>query len=248
MSLNPLKLRADGRLPDQLREVRLEVGVAPHAAGSVLVAIGSTQVICAVTVQPEVPRWMKQQKVFGGWLTGEYSLLPYATGSRTPREASSGKIGGRTQEIQRLIGRALRSAVDLTALGSRTLWVDCDVLQADGGTRTAAITGGWVALRLAINRLLADGSLKTDPIREDVAAISVGMVGSVPCLDLCYEEDSSAAVDMNVVMTASGRYIELQGCAERGQFSPDDLQAMLGLARSGIECLVRSQKAAISSL
>lgn len=236
--------RADGRQPGELRPVRIEPGVAPHAAGSVRIAIGNTQVICAVTVQDEVPRWMKAQKVPGGWLTGEYSLLPYATDSRTPREATSGKLGGRTQEIQRLIGRTLRSAVDLAALGPRTVWVDCDVLQADGGTRTAAITGGWVALRLALNRLLATGALAADPMREEVAAVSVGMVDGVPCLDLCYAEDSRAAVDMNVVMTASGRYIELQGCAERGTFSPDELQAMLSLARAGLERLVVAQRTA----
>lgn len=240
-------LRVDGRLPDRIRPVRMEPGVAPHAAGSVRIALGNTQVICAVTIQEEVPRWMKAQKVPGGWLTGEYSLLPYATDSRTPREASSGKLGGRTQEIQRLIGRTLRSAVDLGALGQRTVWVDCDVLQADGGTRTAAITGGWVALRLALNRLMASGGLKTDPMREQVAAISVGMVNGVPCLDLCYAEDSRAAVDMNVVMTASGKYIELQGCAERGTFSPEELQAMLSLARSGMDRLVEAQLAAIPS-
>jgi ribonuclease PH len=224
----------------------MEVGVAPHATGSVLVSIGNTKVICAVTVQSEVPRWMKAQKVPGGWLTGEYSLLPYATDSRTPREATTGKLGGRTQEIQRLIGRTLRSAVDLKALGTRTVWVDCDVLQADGGTRTAAITGGWVALRLAINRLLAEGGLSKDPIQEDVAAISVGMVDGVPCLDLCYAEDSSATVDMNVVMTASGRYIELQGSAERGPFTPEELQSMLTLARAGIENLIGVQQAALA--
>lgn len=223
----------------------MKVGVAPNAAGSVLISIGNTQVICAVTIQPEAPRWMKQQKLPGGWLTGEYSLLPYATGERSQREATSGKLGGRTQEIQRLIGRSLRSALDLTAIGSRTLWVDCDVVQADGGTRTAAITGGWVALRLALNRLLADGLLQKDPMRECVAAVSVGLVGTEACLDLCYAEDSAAEVDMNVVMTASGRYIELQGTAERGAFSPEDLQRMLALSRSGIEDLVREQQAAV---
>lgn len=240
-------LRVDGRLAGQLRPVRMEPGVAPHAAGSVRIAIGNTQVICAVTIQDEVPRWMKAQKVPGGWLTGEYSLLPYATDRRTPREASSGKLGGRTQEIQRLIGRTLRSAVDLGALGARTVWVDCDVLQADGGTRTAAITGGWVALRLALNRLISSGALAADPMREEVAAVSVGMVDGMPCLDLCYAEDSRAAVDMNVVMTASGKYIELQGCAERGTFSPEELQTMLSLARSGLDHLVEAQRSVVAS-
>lgn len=245
MATPPAFQRVDGRGFDQLRNIRLDAGVAPHAAGSVRITMGGTQVICAVTVQDEIPRWMKKQNIAGGWLTAEYSLLPYATGERTPREAASGKLGGRTQEIQRLIGRALRAAVDLSRVDGLTLWVDCDVLQADGGTRTAAITGGWVALRLALNRLLAEKRIREDPMREGIAAVSVGKFGSEACLDLSYQEDSVADVDMNVIMTASGRYIEIQGAAERGFFSPEDLARMLDLARSGISALVRIQSEAL---
>lgn len=230
-----------------MRDVRMETGVAARAAGSALVSIGQTRVICAVTLQPDVPRWMKQQKVPGGWLTGEYSMLPYATGERTPREAATGRLGGRTQEIQRMIGRALRAAVDLSLLEGKTLWVDCDVLQADGGTRTAAVTGGWVALRLAVNRLLAENALSADPVREGVAAVSVGLFGGMARLDLCHAEDAAAEVDMNVVMTASGRFVELQGAAERGAFGPGELDRMLSLAGSGIERLIRAQRQAVDA-
>ena len=237
--------RLDGRSADALRPVRFECGVAPAAKGSTLIHIGRTRVICAVSVEEKVPRWMQAQKVKGGWLTGEYSLLPYSTPDRSSRESSKGKISGRTQEIQRLIGRSLRSVVDLERLGSRTLWVDCDVLEADGGTRTAAITGAYIALRQAVDQLLKDGLLEDDPILESVAAISVGMVEGVPVLDLCYEEDLAASVDMNVVMTGSGRYVEVQGTAEGTPYSRAELDAMLALADKGIHELSVAQGAAL---
>ena len=235
-------LRVDGRKPDQLRPVSLETGIAPAALGSVRVSMGNTQVLCAVSVDEEVPRWMKQNKTPGGWLTAEYSMLPYSTSDRCRREAAAGKVSGRTQEIQRLIGRSLRAVVDLEKLGPRTVWIDCDVLQADGGTRTASITGAFVALRIAVDRLLADGRLTENPIREAVAAVSVGVVDGRPLLDLCYPEDLAAAVDMNLVMTASGRFVEVQGTAEDEPFTPDELEALLGLGRKGIKKLLAAQK------
>lgn len=234
--LNPVNdsLRGDGRRVDALRPVTIEYGIAPAASGSALIRMGQTQVVCAVSVEERVPRWMQQQKVPGGWLTGEYSLLPYATPDRSSRESSLGKVGGRTQEIQRLIGRSLRAVVDLEKLGPRTLWVDCDVLQADGGTRTAAITGAFAALRQAVDRLCREEVLAEDPIREAVAAISVGVVEGVSMLDLCYEEDLAAAVDMNVVMTGSGRFVEVQGTAEAAPYTRTQLDEMLQLAEKGI--------------
>ncbi|HMO98455.1 MAG TPA: ribonuclease PH [Kiritimatiellia bacterium] len=234
--------RPDGRKPGVLRPVAFTPDFAPSALGSVLMAMGRTRVVCAVTVEDDVPRWMKQDKVAGGWLTAEYSMLPYASEDRIRREASSGKPSGRTQEIQRLIGRSLRAVVDLNKLGQRTLWVDCDVLQADGGTRTASITGAYAALRLAVDRLLADGRLTEDPIREAVAAVSVGIIDGQVLLDLCYAEDAAADVDMNVVMTASGKFVEVQGTAEERPFSADQLQAMLGLAGKGIKHLLAEQR------
>jgi len=233
--------RGDGRKPDQLRPVKLAPGVAPSALGSVLIHMGNTQVVCAVTMEDDVPRWMKG-KESGGWLTAEYSMLPYASTERVRREAAAGKQSGRTQEIQRLIGRSLRAVVDLDALGARTLWVDCDVLQADGGTRTASITGAFVALRLAVERLLREGRLESNPIREAVAAVSVGVVEGVPMLDLCYAEDVAAGVDMNLVMTSRGAFVEVQGTAEDRPFSPDHLEAMLALGRKGIRRLIEAQE------
>ena len=226
--------RSDGRTADQLRPLSFTPDIAPAATGSVLVKMGNTQVICAVSIEDAVPRWMKEQKVAGGWITAEYSMLPYSTGDRGRRESTSGKVGGRTHEIQRLIGRSMRAIVDLEKLGSRTAWIDCDVLQADGGTRTAAITGSYVAFRMAVNRLMKSGVLAVDPIREAVAAISVGVVEGNPLLDLCYVEDVAAEVDMNVVMTASGKFVEVQGTAESEPFPKKTLDALLELAEKGI--------------
>jgi len=240
-------VRPDQRKPGELRPVTFELGVAPAATGSALVRFGRTQVICAATVEESVPRWMREQKVAGGWLSAEYSLLPYSTHQRTSREVNAGRVGGRTQEIQRLVGRALRAVTDLEKLGARTIWVDCDVLQADGGTRTAAITGAYVALRLAVDRLVREGLLKENPVREAVAAVSVGMIGSRPVLDLCYEEDVEADVDMNVVMTSGGAFVEIQGTAEGDPFPEEDLQRMLAMARKGITALLKAQRVALSA-
>lgn len=233
--------RPDGRKADQLRPVEFTPDFAPAAKGSVLVRMGRTRVLCGVTVEEVVPRWMRAQKVSGGWLTAEYSLLPYSTGERTSREATAGRVGGRTQEIQRLIGRSLRAVTDLDKLGNRTIWVDCDVIEADGGTRTAAVTGAYVALRLAVNRLLKDGVLAEDPIREAVAAVSVGMVQGHALLDLCYEEDAAADVDMNVVVTGSNRFVEIQGTAESAPFTDEEAGRMLALARKGVRALIQAQ-------
>lgn len=234
--------RSDGRRLDQLRPVFFKTGIAPSASGSVLIRMGNTQVICGISIKDEVPRWMKEQGETGGWITAEYSMLPYSVTDRARREASSGKISGRTQEIQRLIGRSLRAIVDLEALGQRTIWVDCDVLQADGGTRTAAITGSYVALCQAVRKLTKSGSLTKNPIREAVAAISVGIVDGRPLLDLCYVEDVAAEVDMNLVMTESGKFVEVQGTAEDGPFAEKDLKAMLKLGKQGIAELLKLQK------
>src|SRR5881392_2058263 len=206
--------RADGRSPDQLRPLRFQNHIAPHATGSTLVEWGNTRVICGVTVEESVPRWMKEQSVTGGWITAEYSMLPYSTLQRKQRDIAKGKIDGRSQEIQRLIGRAMRAAIDLEKLGTRTIWIDCDVLQADGGTRTAAITGSYVALSLAVQKLLVDQKLKESPLLKAVAAASVGIVNRQVLLDLCYVEDAAAQVDMNIVMTEAGEFIELQGTGE----------------------------------
>lgn len=237
--------RADGRRPDEIRPVAFQLDVAPAAAGSVLVSIGRTQVICAVSVEEDVPRWMKQQKAGGGWVTSEYSMLPYATPDRSRREASIGKVSGRTQEIQRLIGRSLRAVTDLEALGPRTVWVDCDVLQADGGTRTAAVTGAYVAMRRAMDRLRREGRLDRDPLTASVAAVSVGLVEGRPLLDLCYTEDLAAGVDMNIVMTGRGKFVEVQGTAEDEPFSAGDLDRLLKLAAGGIRRLLAAQKKAL---
>src|SRR6516225_1382027 len=202
--------RADGRLPEQLRSVRFQNHIAPYATGSTLIEWGNTRVICGVTVEEIVPRWMKEQNVPGGWITAEYSMLPYSTLQRKQRDSTKGKIDGRSQEIQRLIGRAMRAALDLEKLGARTIWVDCDVLQADGGTRTAAITGAYVALCLALRKLAAVGKLPQNPLLHGVAAVSVGIVNQQTLLDLCYAEDAAAAVDLNLVMNSAGEFIELQ--------------------------------------
>lgn len=240
-------LRSDGRAYDQLRPVSFQLDIAPAANGSVLISMGRTQVICGVSIDDDVPRWMKQQKVAGGWITSEYSMLPYATSDRSRREISSGKISGRTQEIQRLIGRSLRAVCDLDVLGARTVWLDCDVLQADGGTRTASVTGIYVAFQMAVRRLMKQGVLAQNPLKEAVAAISVGMVHGSPRLDLCYEEDFAAATDMNVVMTASDRFVEVQGTAEEAPYTADELQQMLKLAGTGIRALISAQQDALAS-
>jgi ribonuclease PH len=225
--------------------VSFELDVAPSAAGSVLISMGRTKVICAASIEEDVPVWMKRQQIAGGWLSAEYSMLPYATAERARRDVSLGKVGGRAQEIQRLIGRALRAVTDLEALGARTLWIDCDVLQADGGTRTASITGAWVAAHRACDRWIREGKLGSQPLREAVAAVSVGLADGTAILDLNYSEDSAAAVDLNVAMTASGRFVEVQGTAEGHPFDRDELDAMLALAARGIRKLIAAQRAAI---
>ncbi len=238
--------REDGRAPQALRPIRFLNHIAPHATGSTLIEWGNTRVICGVTVEETVPRWMKDQGVSGGWITAEYSMLPYATLQRKPRDITKGRLDGRSQEIQRLIGRSLRAAVDLERFGSRTIWVDCDVLQADGGTRTAAITGGFVALSLAIRRLQAEGKLVDSPILRAVAATSVGIVKGQPLLDLCYSEDAAAEVDFNLVMTREGEFVELQGSGEESTFNAAQLDSMLALGRKGIDELFRLQDFALT--
>lgn len=238
--------RADGRNADQLRPIRFQNHIAPNATGSTLVEWGNTRVICGVTIDERVPRWMKEQGVSGGWITSEYSMLPYSTNTRKARDSSRGRVDGRSTEIQRLIGRAMRSAVDLEKLGSRTAWVDCDVLQADGGTRTAAITGAQVALSLAVQKLMDEGTLDQTPLLDAVAAVSVGIVAGEPLLDLCYVEDAAAEVDMNLVMTAGGDFIEIQGTGEESTFSESQLTQMLALGRDGIQQLLSAQQQALS--
>ena len=239
--------RSDGRRDDELRPIAFQNGIAPHATGSTLVSWGNTRVICGVTIEETVPRWMKEQGVSGGWITAEYSMLPYSTLGRKPRDINKGRLDGRSQEIQRLIGRAMRAAVDLGRLGSRTLWIDCDVLQADGGTRTAAITGSYVALRLAIDKLQAQGKLVSNPMVNSVAAVSLGIVGQRALLDLNYEEDSTADVDLNLVMTGRGEFVEVQGTGERSVFTQSQLDLLLILGRDGISRLTVAQDGALSS-
>jgi ribonuclease PH len=239
--------RGDGRSHNQLRPVRFQNNIAPYATGSTLIEWGNTRVICGVTVDESVPRWMKEQGVTGGWITAEYSMLPYSTLQRKQRDITKGKIDGRSQEIQRLIGRAMRAALDLEKLGSRTIWVDCDVLQADGGTRTAAITGAYVALSLATRRLMAEGKLSADPIRHAIAAVSVGILEKQALLDLCYTEDAAAEVDLNLVMTSAGEFIELQGTGEEATFTETQLADMLALGKAGVGQLLDLQRAALGA-
>lgn len=227
--------RADGRLSDQLRSITFEPNIAPYATGSVLVSFGLTRVICAATIEPSVPTWMKQQKVPGGWLTAEYSMLPYSTLERKQRDIARGKIDGRTVEIQRLIGRSLRAVIDLQKLGQNTLWLDCDVLQADGGTRTAAITGAYVAARLAIQKLLDARKIPENPLTDSVAAVSVGVFGGRELLDLAYVEDKDAEVDFNIVTTGRGQFVEVQGSGEEATFSQDQLTGLIALAQKGLK-------------
>ena len=235
-------MRSDGRLHDQLRPLSFQLDFAPHSTGSVLVSTGDTRVICSAMIEENVPRWMKEQQVTGGWLTAEYSMLPYSTIQRKSRDINKGRLDGRSVEIQRLIGRSLRAVVDLEALGQRTLMVDCDVLQADGGTRTAAITGACVAVVRACQRLIDEKLLKTLPIRKFVAAVSVGVVGGEPVVDLNYVEDKDAAVDMNLVMTEDGHFVEVQGSGEESTFTSEELTAMLDVGRRGIEQIIAAQK------
>ena len=232
--------RLDGRTPDAVRETRLTPNFTMHAEGSVLIEVGRTRVICTASVEDRVPPFLRGSGK--GWVTAEYGMLPRATSTRTTREATAGKVGGRTQEIQRLIGRSLRSVVTMTELGERTIWIDCDVIQADGGTRTAAITGGFVALVLALERLREQAVIARVPVTDYVAATSVGIVGGTPMLDLAYDEDSRAEVDMNVVKTSDGRFIELQGTAETKPFDRAALDTLLALADRGIRELMDQQR------
>ncbi len=238
--------RHDGRADNQLRSLSFTPGIAPHAAGSVLVSAGNTRVICAASIEEGVPRWMKEQNVTGGWITSEYSMLPYSTLGRKPRDIAKGKQDGRGVEIQRLIGRALRNTVDLELLGPRTLWIDCDVLQADGGTRTASITGGCVAIALACRKLVESGKVARSPLAKLVAAVSVGMVEGRPVLDLDYIEDKDAAVDFNVVLTEEGRFVEVQGAGEESTFSRDEFHALVELGSQGVRELIERQRAVLS--
>jgi ribonuclease PH len=238
--------RIDGRRADELRPVRITPHFITSAKGSVLIEMGATRVICTASVEENVPGWMRFQKVPGGWVTAEYSMLPGATPDRTQRDASKGKIGGRTMEIQRLIGRSLRAVIDLKKLGRRQIYLDCDVIQADGGTRTASITGAYIALSLAVKRLMKEGLLKENPIRDGLAAISVGIHKQVPILDLCYLEDAAAEVDANFVMTHSGKIIEIQGTAEGAPFSKNEFLEMMDLAEKGISELAEMQQSLLN--
>ena len=235
-------MRTDKRLAGEMRPVEIVTDYLATAEGSVLIKVGNTQVLCAASVEDTVPPFLRNSGK--GWVTAEYAMLPRATAKRTPREVTKGRPSGRTHEIQRLIGRSLRSVVDMAALGERTVFLDCDVLQADGGTRTASITGAFVALTLALGQLVKFKALKSMPVVDYVAATSVGLVAGVPMLDLCYEEDSRADVDMNVVMTGGGRFIEVQATAEHTPFDDDQMAKLIELARSGIGQLVEMQKKA----
>jgi ribonuclease PH len=232
--------RTDGRGADEMRATQITPGFLMHAEGSVLIEVGRTRVICSASVEDRVPPFLRNTGK--GWVTAEYGMLPRATSTRTQREATAGKVGGRTQEIQRLIGRSLRSVTRLAELGERTVWIDCDVIQADGGTRTASITGGFVALVLALRKLRESGAIRTLPIQDHVAATSVGVVGGIPMLDLAYEEDSRADVDMNIVKTGDGRFVELQGTAEGPPFERNALDSLMELGDRGIRELVDLQR------
>ncbi|MDP9443473.1 MAG: ribonuclease PH [Actinomycetota bacterium] len=237
--------RVDGRRPDQLRPVRLTRHWLDHAAGSVLVEFGRTRVLCAASASPGVPRWRRESGL--GWVTAEYAMLPSSTHTRSDRESVKGRVGGRTHEISRLVGRSLRAVVDHRALGENTIVLDCDVLQADGGTRTAAITGAYVALADAVAHLRETGALTGEPLTSSVAAVSVGIVDGTPLLDLCYAEDVRANTDMNVVMTGDGRFVEVQGTAEQEPFDRADLDRLLAVAAAGCAQLTRDQRAALGS-
>jgi len=238
-------MRPSGRKPEEMREIRIELDFTRHAEGSVLISVGDTRVVCTCTIEDKVPPFLN--KANQGWVTAEYGMLPRSTNTRTVREATRGKQSGRTVEIQRLIGRSLRTVVNLPLLGQRSLLIDCDVLQADGGTRTASITGGFIALTLAVRSLLERKLLEYSPMIDFVAATSVGIISGTPCLDLDYSEDSGAAVDMNLVMTGGGKFIEIQGTAEKTAFTPEQLQSMLALGSRGISGLIDRQKLVLQS-
>jgi ribonuclease PH len=237
--------RPDGRAVNELREIRFQTGIAPHALGSVLVSFGDTRVICAASIDEKVPGWMRAQKVEGGWMTAEYSMLPYSTLDRKQRDISRGKSDGRTIEIQRLIGRSLRAVFDLKKLTGKTIWIDCDVLQADGGTRTASITGAYVAAQIAMQKLIAEERLEENPFTDSVAAVSVGVFQDTPVLDLNYIEDKDASVDANLVMTGSGKYVEVQSSGEEATFSREEMDALLELGAGGVATITALQEAAI---
>jgi len=245
-SLGPMN-RLDDRRPDQLRPVKFEIGIAEYASGSVLVSMGKTRVLCGVTIEETVPRWMKEQRVPGGWLTAEYAMLPYSTLTRKPRDIAKGRLDGRSTEIQRLIGRSMRAVVDLDKLGPRTLWVDCDVLQADGGTRTAAITGASVAVSVACRRLVEEKKIAESPVKMLVAAVSAGVIDGTAILDLDYEEDKEAIVDLNLVATEDGALVEVQGAGEEATFSQAQLLEMLSLGANGVAQLIALQGAALAA-
>jgi len=237
--------RVDGRKPEELRKVKIKTGYLKHADGSALVEMGNTRVLCAATIENTVPPFLKGRGT--GWVTAEYGMLPRSTHDRTPRESHRGRVSGRTSEIQRLIGRTLRTVTELKAMGERNIILDCDVLQADGGTRTASITGAYVALYQALTKLVRRGTLVKVPLIEPVAAVSVGIVDGVVVLDLCYDEDHRAYTDMNVAMTASGKFVEIQGTAEVRPFDEDEMLKMLALARKGIARLIKYQNQAVSA-
>jgi ribonuclease PH len=240
--------RSDGRVPDQIRPVGFDLNIAPHASGSVLVSMGNTRVICGVMIEEIVPRWMKEQNVSGGWLTAEYSMLPYSTNTRKQRDIAKGRLDGRSSEIQRLIGRSLRAVVDLEKLGPRTMWVDCDVLQADGGTRTAAITGSSLAVAIACRRLAKEKKVDAPPIKKLVAAVSAGILNGDAIVDLNYEEDKAVTVDFNLVATEDGDFVEVQGAGEESTFAQSQLDEMLVLGRKGISELIAAQRAVLARI
>ncbi len=237
--------RKDGRGPEEIRRVAITPGFMPYAEGSCLMTMGDTRVICTATITDDVPRWMRGRGA--GWVTAEYSMLPRSSPERVQRESNKGRPSGRTQEIQRLIGRSLRAVTDMSAIGERTIYLDCDVLQADGGTRTASITGAYVALAGAFGRMKSSGEVESEPLTDSISAVSVGLVGGAPCLDLDYSEDSVAEVDMNVVMTGAGKLVEVQGTAEHGVFDRTDLDALLDLATAGIASLTSAQEKALGA-
>ncbi|MEY2539190.1 MAG: ribonuclease [Verrucomicrobiota bacterium] len=243
-----MQQRPDGRAFDQIRPVNFELNIAPHASGSVLVAMGNTRVICGVMIEEIVPRWMKEQNVTGGWLAAEYSMLPYSTNTRKQRDITKGRLDGRSTEIQRLIGRSLRAVVDLEKLGPRTMWVDCDVLQADGGTRTAAITGASLAVTIACRKLVKEKKVDAPPVRKLVAAVSAGILNGSAIVDLNYEEDKGVIVDFNLVATEDGEFVEIQGSGEESTFAESQLNEMLSLARKGIADLIAAQRAVLARL
>jgi ribonuclease PH len=244
MTSRPPK-RTDGRRADEMRPLEITTDYLAHAEGSALIELGDTRVLCAATVEDKIPPWMRNQGIAGGWVTAEYSMLPRSTPIRNVRESVRGRLQGRTQEIQRLIGRALRAVVDLEALGERTIWLDCDVIQADGGTRTAAVTGGYVALAIALGRLIRGGLLPAEVLKAAIAAVSVGVVGGQPVLDLSYEEDSIAEVDFNVVMTGEDEFAEVQGTAEGRPFNRQTMDQLIDLAAQGVRQLFAIQRAVL---